>query len=199
MKTANYLGLSFQFWTLVINTISEMEKTENKKSLMSKYIPNETFKESYKRYFEKTKWNDFNIGVPILFNFYHGLELIMKGLLQEVEKLPDGKKTHKLTDYYNIIQQNEKIFSKGIIISIQNVLKENGRFSDFFESNKSNVDQFYLILRYPESSKGNINYTHNEIRGKEKIGLKNFLFVKESCEKINNEINEWFKRREINE
>jgi hypothetical protein len=25
---------------------------------------------------EGTKWNDLNIGIPILFNFFHGIELI---------------------------------------------------------------------------------------------------------------------------
>jgi len=102
----------------------------------------------------------------------------MKGLLQELNKLPNGKKTHKLTDYFNIIKENGREFSEKLITSIDNVFNENGPFSDFFKSNQNNVDSFYLLLRYPESSKGNIIYSHGEIRGKEKVGLKNFQLIK---------------------
>ena len=87
-----------------------MGKLGNKKLVMSLYDPNQTDEESHESYYQKTKWNDFNIGVPILFNFYHGLELCMKGLLQEINKLPTNK-THGLTDYYNLIQENETEFT----------------------------------------------------------------------------------------
>lgn len=70
-----------------------MGKQGNKKLIMSLYDPNETDEQSRQNYYQKTKWNDFNIGVPILFNFYHGLELCMKGLLQEIGKLPTNKKS----------------------------------------------------------------------------------------------------------
>ena len=36
---------------------------------------------SEKELTEETKWSDFKIMVPILYNFYHGLELLMKGFL----------------------------------------------------------------------------------------------------------------------
>jgi len=45
---------------------------------------------------EHTKWADSNIAEPVLFNFYHGLELSLKSLIlvkgNEIEKiitLPD--------------------------------------------------------------------------------------------------------------
>ena len=48
------------------------------------------------------------------FNYYHGLELLMKGLLQEVRIQPK-KKNHKLTVYFNQIVENQSKFSTNII------------------------------------------------------------------------------------
>jgi hypothetical protein len=193
MRKANYLGLSYQFWTLTKESINEMGKQGNKKLIMSLYDPNETDEQSHKNYYQKTKWNDFNIGVPILFNFYHGLELCMKGLLQEIGKLPTNK-THKLSGYFEIILENDSVFIPEIFSSIGKVLNSENPFSDFFKSNDSNVDNYYQLLRYPESIKGN-NFLHGEIRGKEQIGLKNFESIKNSCIEIENAIIKWFEKK----
>jgi len=192
LRRANYLGLSYQFWTLTKESINEMEKQGNKKLIMSLYDPNQTDQESHENYYQKTKWNDFNIGVPILFNFYHGLELCMKGLLQEVGILPTNK-THRLNGYFKIIIDNKSLFIPEVITSIGKVLNENNPFSEFFKSNNSDVDNYYQLLRYPESIKGD-NFLHGEIRGKEKIGLKNFESIKNSCVEIENAIIKWFEK-----
>ena len=194
MRKANYLGLSYQFWTLTKESINEMKKQGNKKLIMSLYDPNQTDEEFHQSYYQKTKWNDFNIGVPILFNFYHGLELCMKGLLQEIGKLPTTNKTHGLTGHYKLIQENKNEFIPEIFTSLDKVLSINNTFSDFFESNKSNVNNYYQLLRYPESYKGDNIYYHGEIRGKEKIGLENFESIKNSCNEIEEAIIKWFKK-----
>ncbi len=193
MRKANYLGLSYQFWTLTKESINEMGKQGNKKLIMSLYDSNETDEQSHKNYYQKTKWNDFNIGVPILFNFYHGLELCMKGLLQEIGKIPTNK-THKLSGYFQIISENDSVFIPEIIASIGKVLNSENPFYDFFKSNNSNVDNYYQLLRYPESIKGN-NFLHGEIRGREEIGLNNFNSIKNSCIEIENAIIKWFEKK----
>ena len=76
----NYIGITYQFWNLVRESINEMEKINNVNLLISGYDSNISDAESFEIYEEKTKWNDFKIGVPVLFNYYHGLELLMKGL-----------------------------------------------------------------------------------------------------------------------
>jgi hypothetical protein len=192
LRRANYLGLSYQFWTLTKESINEMEKQGNEKLIISLYDSNQTDQESHENYYQKTKWNDFNIGVPILFNFYHGLELCMKGLLQEVGILPTNK-THKLNGYFKIIKGNKSLFIPEIISSIGKVLDENNPFSEFFKSNNSNVDNYYQLLRYPESIKGD-DFLHGEIRGKEKIGLKNFESIKNGCVEIENAIIKWVEK-----
>ena len=192
MRRANYLGLSYQFWTLTKESINEMEKQGNEKLIISLYDSNQTDQESHENYYQKTKWNDFNIGVPILFNFYHGLELCMKGLLQEVGIKPTNK-THKLNGYFKLIKGNKSLFIPEIITSIGKVLDENNPFSEFFKSNNSNVDNYYQLLRYPESIEGD-DFLHGEIRGKEKIGLKNFESIKNGCVEIENAIIKWIEK-----
>tara|TARA_R110002072_G_scaffold139442_2_gene283059 strand:+ start:1416 stop:2045 length:630 start_codon:yes stop_codon:yes gene_type:complete len=193
LRRANYLGLSYQFWTLTKESINEMGKQGNKKLIMSLYDPNETDEQSHQNYYQKTKWNDFNIGVPILFNFYHGLELCMKGLLQEIGKLPTNK-NHKLSGYFQIISENNSVFIPEIIDSIGKVLNSENPFHDFFKSNNSNVDNYYQLLRYPESVKGN-NFLHGEIRGREQIGLNNFNSIKNRCIEIEKAIIKWFEKK----
>jgi hypothetical protein len=193
LRRANYLGLSYQFWTLTKESINEMGKQGNKKLIMSLYDPNETDEQSHQNYYQKTKWNDFNIGIPILFNFYHGLELCMKGLLQEIGKLPTNK-NHKLSGYFKIISENNSVFIPEIIASIGKVLNSENPFYDFFKSNNSNVDNYYQLLRYPESVKGN-NFLHGEIRGREQIGLNNFNSIKNSCIEIEKAIIKWFEKK----
>jgi hypothetical protein len=193
LRRANYLGLSYQFWTLTKESINEMGKQGNKKLIMSLYDSNETDEQSHQNYYQKTKWNDFNIGVPILFNFYHGLELCMKGLLQEIGKLPTNK-NHKLSGYFKIISENNSVFIPEIIASIGKVLNSENPFYDFFKSNNSNVDNYYQLLRYPESVKGN-NFLHGEIRGREQIGLNNFNSIKNSCIEIEKAIIKWFEKK----
>ena len=98
MTRHNFIGLAYQFWNLTRESVIEMEKLNNSSMIVSDFDPNQTDEESWTEYEHKTRWNDFNIGIPILFNFYHGLELFMKGLLQEIGKLNDIKMNH--SDYH---------------------------------------------------------------------------------------------------
>jgi hypothetical protein len=188
MKKANYFSLSYNYWTLIKSSIDEMEIQGNKTLIVSSHKPNETIEQSFKNYYQKTKWNDVNIGVPILFNFYHGLELCMKGLLQEIEKLPTNK-THKLTDYFELILENASLFIPEILTSIGKVMNAN---DPFFFNNNSNLENYHKLLRYPESKKGNI-FSYDEIKRKGKTGLKNFKTIKIRCVEIENAIIKWFK------
>lgn len=148
--------------------------------------------EKWKVYEEKTRWNDFNIGVPVLFNYYHGLELLMKGLLQEVNVIPK-KKNHKLTDYFNQIVENESKFSSLIIESLGKFLQPDNPFEKFFTDNKGSIDDFYILLRYPAPIKENSHYDFGHIRGSDKQGLEKWLLLRNNTIKIKEGIEQWSK------
>jgi len=48
------------------------------------------------RYDEQTLWSDHRIGVPILFNFFHGVELILKDFLVQNKISTHGHKPGRL-------------------------------------------------------------------------------------------------------
>ena len=186
----NYIGITYQFWSLVRESINEMEKIQNISLVISNANPDLSETEKWKVYEEKTRWNDFNIGVPILFNYYHGLELLMKGLLQEVQIQPK-KKNHILTDYFNQIVENESKFSTKIIDNLGTFLRQDNPFQKFFSDNKGSVDDFYIMLRYPAPIQENSHYVFGHIRGSDKQGLNKWLSLRNNTIEIKKAIEQW--------
>ena len=188
----NYIGITYQFWNLVRESINEMEKIKNVSLLISGHDSNISDAESWEIYEEKTKWNDFKIGVPVLFNYYHGLELLMKGLLQEINVEP-RKKNHKLTEYYAQIIVHESKFTPEIINTLGQFLKKNNRFEKFFTDNGGSVDDFYIMLRYPGPIKENVHFGFRNIRGTDKKGLEKWLLLRDNTIEIKKGIEKWKK------
>jgi hypothetical protein len=191
MKKHNYIGLAYQFWNLARESINEMEKLDNKKLIASNYDPNISDEESWKNYEHKTRWNDFNIGVPVLFNFYHGLELFMKGLLQEIGKLNEIQMNHSLVDVFHKIDENIDSLTPEIVELIEYYVGPENPFQDFFESNDGSVNDFYIFLRYPTSKKGENSYTFQKIRGNEQVGLDRFRKIRKGCAELKQSIVNW--------
>lgn len=188
----NYIGITYQFWNLVRESINEMEEIQNANLIISGHNPNISDTERWQEYQEKTRWNDFNIGVPVLFNYYHGLELLMKGLLQDANVLPK-KKSHKLTDYFDQIVENRHKFSTQIINSLGEFLNSDNPFEKFFTENKGSVNDFYVMLRYPAPIKENLHYVFRHIRGSDKQGLEKWLLLRNNTIEIKKAIEEWKK------
>jgi hypothetical protein len=191
MKRHNYIGLAYQFWNLTKESITEMENLDNRTMIISDYNPEISDDDSWTKYEHDTRWNDFHVGVPILFNFYHGLELLMKGLLQEIGKLQEVKMNHSLIDVFNNIADNEDSFTPEIIELIEYFIGPENPFHDFFESNDGSVDDFYIFLRYPSSKKGDKMYTFQKIRGNEQVGLDRFRRVRKGCIDLKQSIINW--------
>ncbi len=145
MKRHNFVGLAYQFWNLTRESITEMEKLDNRKSIFSDYDSNVSEEESWKNYEFKTRWNDFNVGVPILFNFYHELELYMKGLLQEIGELKSSNLNHGLKDLLNEIVDNQDSLTNEIVELLEFHLGPKNPFQQFFVDNGGDVDKFYLF------------------------------------------------------
>lgn len=103
MKGTNYTSIGYNFLQLTINSIEELEKQGNKRAVA---MGGELSEEEFWFEFEKrTKWNDQNIAIPVLFNFFHGVELMLKGLIffcgGEL-----ANKTHKLSHLLNSLKKN---------------------------------------------------------------------------------------------
>lgn len=112
-------------------------------------------------YLEVTKWSDHSIGIAILFNFFHGIEVLLKGFISLRRSTP---KHHKLTD---ILREFEKEFPESGLSSLARKhtvdLDPSSPLGLFLAKNRVSVDEWYVALKYPESTKGH-TYTHADLK-----------------------------------
>jgi hypothetical protein len=144
VKALSFFTVSFQFFSLVQNALKETINQGNEWIVISE-------KEiSLEDYADKTSWSDHQIIIPILFNFYHGLELFLKGLLQfdpnfelkakhSIEGLSSKfiKDNPKENDLCNFLKKYTYMGQ------LPKILK------DFLTDNNLTINQLYEALRYP--------------------------------------------------
>jgi hypothetical protein len=186
----NYIGLSYQFLNLAKEAINEMEKQGNRNFILSD--AKEDQDDSWSEYENNTRWNDMNVGVPILFNFYHGLELMMKGLTLEVSK--DVKLDHNIESIYKNLAAMQDGISQELISLFSKYIGEDSPFQQFFKDNNSSPKDFFNILKYPESKK-KARFSFSTIRGNEDNGLKRFIEIRNDINNIRTEIIKWNTKR----
>ncbi len=90
MKELSYWQIGIQYLHLAQHVAGLIVESGNKLVVISDREITEEF------YEKETRWADHNIALPLLFNFYHGLEVILKGFL--VAKGMNINHTHKLTE-----------------------------------------------------------------------------------------------------
>lgn len=178
ISALSFLTISFQFFSLVQNSVAEIVKSENKWIILS---PTET---PIDEYLEQTTWSDHQVIIPILFNFYHGLELFLKGLMQFDSDFT-LKAKHSIEGLgAEFIKNNpeEKVLCYFLkkythLGKLPTILKA------FLDDNKLTVNKLYESLRYPTDS------TFTDIRGY--LALKyqdneSIPFFEELIDDINN-------------
>ncbi len=116
---------------------------------------------SSEQYMEDTKWSDHNLVIPLLFNFYHGLEVIMKGFLT-VKHPNTSFFGHELTKLLNDLNkeygENELYETLGKYINQDTLPKI---ISDFLTNSNLSIDKYYQSLKYSETTDGNQAYHHS--------------------------------------
>lgn len=171
-------GLCFNFWHLVSNSVDEMIKSGNQNSLMYEGFHNPTESE-----FENhIKWSDSRVAEPVLFNFYHGIELSLKALI--AAKGQDSPANHKLSklaqsvaELYNDTKLND-FYSRYIETPrLHAVLRE------FCQHSKSDMDLFCQSFKYPSSRQG-VTFNHPALHSQLEQGLELFAGIKNDIELI---------------
>ena len=157
-KARNFLGIGFQYLDLSQKVALEIAKSGN----VWMFVQEGTdFERMDKEYEEAVYWSDHKLVIPVLFNFYHGVELMLKGLLLLSK---DEFKNHKLSamlektkEHYNgaeFINYLEKYISRS---SMPDILQL------FFDISSMKVDEWYQALKYPESMKGK-KYAYSSLK-----------------------------------
>ena len=113
-------------------------------------------------YFEKTKWSDHMLATPLLFNFYHGIELMLKGFAALDSSKP-MRPSHKLSDLAEQFHRNYRSTDvQGFLSKYLNASTVPSPLREFFKWSGTDVDKYYQALKYPESTDGK-DYMHNEL------------------------------------
>lgn len=139
-----------QYLTLVENVCRETVNQGNNWVVCSNgnAIDNGRWEEDYT---ERTKWSDHSIILPLLFNLFHGMELLLKGLLK-VDPECDVKAVHGLarlhSEFRKIYPNDCELYD--VIGKYTAVSQAPKVLRDFMsENNFDSMDEFYQAVRYP--------------------------------------------------
>src|SRR5690625_4407594 len=110
---------------------------------------------------QAVRWSDHAIGTGVLFSYYHGIELILKGFLVAVDvRAPHHKLTGLLKDFHSRFPGTE------LGKAISSALPQAGADSPmarFLASNSIQIDDWYEALKYPESKNG-ATFDHYDLK-----------------------------------
>jgi len=186
-KTNNqfiYFSLSDKYFNLVEAVLGELIKQENTNTVLSnKPISNSEFH-------EQTKWGDFNIAEPLLYNFYHGIELLLKGFLKP-EEIDIQKKGHGLMSLFEIFKKkypNHKM----IVLILKKYINTNSKLVEtlkvFFTNNNIDIAKYYEVLRYPENINATNLFSTEDLRYLDKEGMTFFSDLHSDVNKLKREM-----------
>ena len=131
-----------------------------------------TEEEEAARIEHQREWSDTKLVEPLLYNFYHGIELLLKGFVL-TGKEPRSKPDHKLT---RLLESFVAVFphETGLVDIFRSYLIPS-RMPDlltaFLKENESSVDRFFESLRYPFNRDLSKSYEHIVLKYKGREGV----------------------------
>lgn len=192
-KELGYFTNSYQYFDLVTACVDMMENSGNKTTVFSDVF--ESDEEGWQHYDEVTKWTDMKIGVPLLFNFYHGIELFMKGVLIKCDTTKTLRKSGH--DIERLLKELQSLTDNKppnfLIETLQKAIDTNGPFNQFFEINNLSVSRYHELLRYPENAQETQTFSYAWLRDMGGIGLANFKEIRSICKQLKSDIQEWMR------
>lgn len=181
---SSFTSLAYDFWSLTRNSIDLIEKQGYKRVYL--FSGEET--DVHKKYQEQTKWNNFNVGIPILFNFYHGLELFMKGLLDS-ENIKFNT-NHNLKNLFIKIDENRILYTTEIIDLLKKHVYHSDSYNSFFKENNLDVNDF-IAFRYPKEKNSEKIFNYQLIKGSDEDAKKLFIELKNATIDLYNASVRW--------
>jgi len=101
----------------------------------------------------KTRWSDHRMIIPLLFNLYHGIELLVKGYRAATSC--ELKPTHgivQLCEEFIAAHPNEQVIALFLRkFTVEECLPEMLRA--FLKANSLSIEQLYQAVRYPTDTK----------------------------------------------
>ena len=161
----SFWTVAFQFLMLVENVAREITSDQNLFGLM-KDVRDGPITENER--LNATRWSDHTLIIPLLFNLYHGIELLVKGFLlitADVNVKPRHSIQRLCREFsaaYPIEKELTAFFHKYTEESQLPPL-----LNEFLRDNALTFDDLYQSLRYPSDKDfmGQIRYVRLKYRG----------------------------------
>lgn len=176
--TLSFFSISFQFFSLVENSLFETINQGNKWIITSE-------KEiRFDEYAKETSWSDHQIIIPVLFNFYHGLELFLKGLLQFDSDF-ELKAKHSIEGLRSKFIKNNP--SEKNLCNFLKKYTHRGHLPEilknFLDKNNISINQLYEALRYPTDSSFATLRSYLQVKYKGEDGINFFKELVQDIQK----------------
>lgn len=117
---------------------------------------------SVKEFFERTQWVNRGVGIPLLFNFYHGIELILKGFLAGSSSPPAHHKLSQLLTSFKGSFPSDGAGLANAVVPFVNEIDNASPLGNFLSKNQISIDDWYEALKYPASTKG-MRFAHTPL------------------------------------
>lgn len=154
-KSLGYWTLSLHFLRLAEASCALLAATENPHVVISKAPLGSN------EYSEATLWSDHSVGIAILFTFFHGIELILKGFISVSDTAPNHHRLTELLTTFEKSQQNTDL-AKTISANVRSI-DPNSPLGTFMTNNSIQIDKWFEALKYPESTKGQ-SFSHIDLK-----------------------------------
>jgi hypothetical protein len=175
MKALGFWKVGVDYLHLVECVVAETIKQGNANSIPK---PSPISEDEYE---QETKWSDHNLILPVLFDFYHALEVIFKGFLISSGRLIEQH--HKLS---MLLAEFESCFPNHRIGLVAGKYINQDRLppliASFCNESGISIDEYYQALKYPERKDGSVVYAHYPLKYQDKFGL---AFFEEFVEDVN--------------
>lgn len=165
-EAISYWRIGLQYLHLVQAVSEQTSETGNQFVVLSsaKLIEDE--------YIQRTRWSDHALVIPLLFDFYHGIEVVLKGFL--IAKGQTPKRNHQLS---MLLEKFNAQFPSNNIVPIMEPYildhKLTSPLKEFCQESKIGIDAYYEALKYPQSKAG-IIYEHTRLTYKGRKGVAFF-------------------------
>jgi len=186
MNTENQYLLALSFWTIAIqylalveNASREVVKQGNKWFVTRDGKHGEITNEEYSK---ATRWSDHALIIPLLFNLYHGLELLIKGFLI-IAPNQSAKPNHSIIgmrDQFSKVYPSEK----ELIDLISKYTQEQylpDLLKNFLTDNNLTLKMMYQSVRYPANQDFQTIKKYRKLKYKGEDGIQ---FFKELAEDV---------------
>jgi len=186
-----HLDFSDNFFDLVQAVLEENIKQGNR--TVSIQSPTNTQKELEDEYRRQTRWSDNRVLIPVLFNFFHGIELFLKGIkyLNNDPVLQTKiRPSHKLSDLLKEFKSNYPEKNSLIEILDYYIFPKNKCeiLSDFFKTNNINDSSaFFDVFKYPSNKDFKKQYDFKDLRRNGEKGIELFERIIKDIEKLRDE------------